>query len=94
MEQSITLNVPINLSSEDWQKVAAVYTTLDGWLGDTDSPYWYGREGDARHIWASAEPSGLLFCGRVESGLWMGWVTVLCARLSLALGREVYDAGM
>jgi hypothetical protein len=92
MEQSITLNIPINSASEDWQKVAAVYRTLDGWLGDSDSPHWYGRDGDARYILASAEPSGLLFYGRVESVLWISWVTVLCARLSLALGREVHAA--
>jgi hypothetical protein len=90
--QSITLNVPYDLSDEDWQKVAAVYRTLDGWIGDP--PSWYGRYGDARYIEASVEPSGLLFDGRVEPELWTGWVTVLCARLSLALGREVYDACM
>ncbi|TXC79678.1 hypothetical protein FRZ40_35590 [Paraburkholderia azotifigens] len=94
MEQSITLNVPTNLSPEDWGKVAAVFRTLDGWLGDPHGAYWYGREGDARYICASAEPSGLLLCGQVESSLWCSWLTVLCARLSLALGGEVYDAEM
>lgn len=94
MEQSITLNVPSDLSAEEWQKVAAVYKTLDGWMADSDGAHWYGREGDAQYIWASAEPSGLLFCGRLESDLWLGWVTVLCARMSLALGREIYDAEM
>ena len=95
MEQSITLNVPINSSSEDWQKIAAVYSTLDGWLGwDSDIPHWYGHDGDVRYIWASAEPSGLLFCGQMESLLWTGWVTVLCAKLTLALGREVHDASV
>lgn len=94
MEQSVTLNIPTNLSPDDWRKVAAVYKTLDGWIADPDCAYWYGREGDTRYIWASAEPGGLLFCGRVESSLWSGWLTVLCARLSLALGREVHDAEM
>ncbi|MBN3816191.1 hypothetical protein G3N57_05960 [Paraburkholderia sp. Se-20369] len=50
MEHSITLNVPTDLSPEDWQKVAAVYTTLDGWLADSSGACWYGREGDARYI--------------------------------------------
>lgn len=94
MEQSITLNVPTNLSPGDWRKVAAVYKTLDGWIADPDNACWYGHEDHLRYIWASAEPGGLLFCGRVESSLWTGWVTVLCARLSLALGREVHDAEM
>lgn len=94
MEQSITLNVPTNLSPEDWRRVAAIYETLDGWMADPNGAYWYGREGDVRYIWGSAEPSGLLFCGRVEPSLWCGWITVLCSRLSLALAREVHDAEM
>ncbi|PCE29996.1 hypothetical protein BZL54_22800 [Burkholderia ubonensis subsp. mesacidophila] len=94
MRQSITLNVSPYLSEEDWQRVAAVYKTLDGWMGDPNDACWYGREGDARCITVSAEPSGLCFSGQVESGLWTGWMTVICARLSLALGCEVRDADM
>lgn len=95
MKQSITLNVPIDLSPQEWQKVADVYQNLDGWMGpQSEIPYWYGKEGDPRYISASAEPSGLLLEGQVEPSLWTGWVSVLCARLSLALGREVHDADM
>lgn len=94
MHQSITLNVPVDLTDEDWEKVGSVYSTLDGWIAGSSWPCWYGHEGDACYITASAEPSGLLFEGEVEPGLWVGWVTVLCARLSLALGREVHDAEM
>lgn len=92
MRQDITLNIPYDLSNEEWEKVAAVYASLDGWLGDPDGPAWYGREGDARYIGSSVEPSGIQFFGEVETLLWTGWLTVLCARMSLALGREVHDA--
>jgi hypothetical protein len=92
MEQSITLNVPLNMPSSDWEKVAEVYRTLDGWLADSEWPYWYGKEGCSTYITASAEPSGLVFSGEVDSSFWAGWVSVLCARLSLALGWEVHDA--
>lgn len=94
MFQTITLNVPINLSSEEWAKVATVYRQLDGWVVESEWPRWYGDESADRFIWVSAEPSGLLFSGEVEPSLWVGWVTVLCAKLSLALGREVHDAEM
>ncbi|SFO91522.1 hypothetical protein [Variovorax sp. PDC80] len=92
MRQDITLNIPYDLSNEEWEKVAAVYASLDGWLDDQDGPAWYGREGDARYIGSSVEPSGIQFFGEVETLLWTGWLTVLCARMSLALGREVHDA--
>lgn len=94
MYQSITLNISLHSSQEDWEKVAKVYPQLDGWLTEEDWPTWYGREGDSRYITASAEPSGLVFCGKIEPEIFLGWVTVLCAKLTLALGREVYDAAM
>lgn len=92
MEQSITLNLPYDLPEADWQRVLVVYAGMDGWLGAEDLPRWFGREGDARYLWASVEPSGLLIEGELEPAVWTGWITVLCARLSLALGREIHDA--
>lgn len=95
MKQSITLNLPVNLSPQEWQKVTSVYESLDGWLGpQSEIPYWYGKEGESRYISASAEPSGLLLEGQIEPLFWTGWLTLLCARLSLALGREIHDAEM
>jgi len=94
LKQDITLNIPYNLTKQDWDKVTAVYESMDGWLDSTNGPAWYGREGDARFIWASVEPSGIQLAGVVETPLWIGWLTVLCARMSLALGREVRDACM
>lgn len=92
MHQSITLNIPINSPANDWDTIANIYPTLDGWMPETEWPCWYGQEEEVSHIIVSAEPSGLIFSGEVEPSLWVGWVSVLCAKLSLALGREVHDA--
>lgn len=94
MHQSITLNVPYDLPEADWQKIAAVYKSMDGWLENEISPAWYGTDKDHRYIWASVEPSGLLIEGEIDPGLWTGWISVLCAKLTHALGREIHDAEM
>jgi hypothetical protein len=94
VDVSITLNLPYTLSPADWAKVATVYESMDGWIGYDQVPFWYGREGDVSYIIASVEPSGLLLEGHLDPRLWTGWLTTLCARLSLALGREVRDAEM
>ncbi|UDL05995.1 hypothetical protein [Marinobacter sp. CA1] len=90
--QSITLNVPFDLPDEDWDKIMAVYREMDGWIEGKDFPYWYGIEGDAQFILVSAEPSGLVFSGNVNHDFWIAWITKICAKLSLALNREVHDA--
>jgi hypothetical protein len=92
MYQSITLNLPYDLAEDEWEKVEAVFRTMDGWLEAIDHPTWFGTDKDHPYIWASVEPSGLLLEGELEPGLWTGWLTVLCARLTLALGREIHDA--
>ena len=94
MEQSITLNIPHDLSDEEWEKISEVYRSMDGWIEGKDFPYWYGTESDDRYISVSYEPSGLLFTGRVRDDLWVGWLTQICAKLSIALKREVHDATM
>ena len=74
-----------------------VFEGMDGWLGVDeldDTPQWYGKEGDERYVWASVEPSGLSLEGNLSPDFWTGWVSVLCARLSLKLGIEVRDAEM
>ena len=93
MSQSITLNVPVELSPQDWEKVAAVFRELDGWM-ESNEACWYGHENDKKYITASAEPGGLLLEGEIDGGLWTGWISVLCAKLTLALGREIHDAEM
>ena len=92
MEQTITLNLPYDLSDQDWIKVSAVYAEMDGWQEGEDFPCWYGSPNDSQYITASSEPSGLVVSGKVNELIWLGWVTKLCAKLSIALNREVYDA--
>ena len=92
MEQSITLNLPYDLSDNDWEKVSIIYKNMGGWLNNTEQAYWYGTEQDKQYIYASIEPSGLVISGKVNEMIWLGWVTKLCAKLTHALGREVYDA--
>lgn len=92
---SITLSLPYDLTAEQWKVVNEVFEGMDGWIGATNGdniPQWYGRDGDARFVWASVEPSGLLIEGNLPPDLWTGWISVLCARLSLKLGIEVRDA--
>lgn len=93
---SITLNLPYDLSESEWNKVEEVYRSIDGYLAPVDGscPSWFGEEGSSRFICVSIEPSGLLCEGVIGTPLWCGWVSLLCARLSLALGREIRDAEM
>lgn len=90
MVQAITLNLPYDLSDAEWDKVAAVYRSMDGWIEEHAS--WFGPWQSERYIAASVEPGGLLVEGNVDPDVFRGWVTKLCARLTAALGREIYDA--
>ena len=94
MEHTITLNIRYDIPESEWQKVSEVYKTMDGWLEGQQLPSWYGTEDDPNYICASVEPGGIQFVGKLESALWTGWLTVLCSRLTLALGREIHDAEM
>ncbi|ANM17753.1 hypothetical protein AMK06_CH02868 [Rhizobium sp. N541] len=94
MQQTITLNVGPHLSDDQWKTIGEVYRSMDGWVEGTQMPCWYGEEEYADYITASAEPSGLILEGNVEPGLWTGWISVICARLTMALGFPVHDATM
>lgn len=92
MPHTITLNLRYDWPQSDWQKVYAVYQTMPGWQPGQAIPRWFGGGDDAQYIVASVEPSGLLLEAQLDVKLWIGWLTTLCARLSLALGREIHDA--
>ena len=94
MIQQITINIRYDIPDNEWDIIGKVYRSMDGWLGADDLPRWFGYDNDPRNISASVEPGGILFSGQMEAGLWTAWLTVLCARLSLALGREIHDAEM
>jgi len=90
MVQTITLNLPYDLSDAEWDKVAAVYRSMDGWIEEHAG--WFGPWQGERYIAASVEPSGLLVEGNVDPRLFGDWITTLCARLTAALGRDIHDA--
>lgn len=92
MEQSITLNLPYDLTDSEWEKVMTVYRAMNGWVEGQDVPCWFGALDGPQFVAASVEPSGLVVSGNLEPLLFRGWVTKLCAKLTAALGREVYDA--
>jgi len=92
MNQTITLNLPYDLTDSEWGKVLDVYKSMDGWQDNESYPCWFGTEDDEQNILVSVEPSGLVISGSVNEMLWFGWITVLCAKLTLALGREIHDA--
>lgn len=94
---SITLNLPADMSEEHWAAVNVVFEEMDGWIGPSErdnTPQWYGTPSSERYVWASLEPSGLLIEGNLDHAHWTGWVSTICARLSLALGHEIRDAEM
>ncbi len=93
----ITLYLPYDLTKEQWSTVNDVFQSMDGWVGYDEADntaQWYGKNSSERYVWASVEPSGLLVEGNLPAEHWTGWISVLCARLSLKLGIEVRDAEM
>ena len=94
MEKSITLNVPSDLSESECKAVMSVYESMDGWIDADDGCFWYGGSPGSPSIYVSSEPSGLVVTGNVDEMIWLGWVTKFCAKLSIALSKEIYDAEM
>lgn len=94
-EFDIRLNIRFDSPKEDWIKIEEVYRSMPGFkeVDDyCDYCCWFGTENDEEYISVQVEPSGLDFRARMESKDWVKWLTLLCSRLSLKLGREVKDA--
>ena len=91
MRHSTTLNVPYDQPKADWDKVMRVYESMPGWLAQGDQA-WFGSESDPEWIWASVEPSGILFEAQMDDAPWSKWIGELCARLTSALGRPIHEA--
>lgn len=92
MNQEITLNIRYDIPENEWKLIFNVYRGMDGWLESEDLARWYGTEDDAKYIWASVEPGGIQFAGKIDGDLWTAWIATLCARLSVVLGREIHNA--
>ncbi len=65
---------------------------MGDWVSGQAVACWLGPLGSSNFLAASVEPSCLVLEGNVDSLLFRGWVTKLCAKLTLTLGREAYDA--
>lgn len=91
---SITMNIPYDMSAEDWTRLAAVYEAMLGWQGylPDGCPVWYPDGPDKGEISASVEPSGLLLEGDVSEATWKLWLSEFMQRTSAALGFAVRDA--
>lgn len=84
------LNIRYDLPPEQWEKVAAIYEKMPGWIGYIEGiPYWFGEEGDAVSVSASVEPSGLFFYARMDAREWENWIEQFKAETTRALGFEV-----
>ncbi len=70
----------------------AVYKEMGDWCDGQEIACWFGPLSSDLYISASVEPSGLVVSGNVDTQLFFGWVTKLCAKLTAKLGREVHDA--
>jgi hypothetical protein len=90
----LTLNIRYDIPESDWELISNVYKGMDGWLASDDLARWYGTEDDAKFIYASVEPGGIQFVGKIDGALWTAWIGALCARLSVVLDREIHDAEM
>ncbi len=91
----ITLSLPADLDPHQWSAVAEVFAGIDGWTVDDDGLLWRGEScGAPYRIEGSMEPAGLVLESDLPADVWTGWVSVICARLSLRLGMEVCDAEM
>ncbi len=93
MNKSITLSLPYNLSKQQWIKVDRVYKNMYSWKGydDNKCPTWFGTETENQYLYASVEPSGLIVSGKIPDDIWVGWLIVLCSKLSLVLNMEICD---
>ena len=92
MNHRVTLNIPYDQPEDLWKAVMQVYESMPGWLGASDLPRWFGTEDEAKYVWASVEPGGIVFEAHMEPELWAAWSADLCTRLSGVLGRPVHDA--
>ncbi|PQO42566.1 hypothetical protein C5Y97_01635 [Blastopirellula marina] len=57
---TITLNLPTNLTAQQWSEVDQVFRSMDGWIGYCEAdqtPQWFGDESAQRFVWASVELS-------------------------------------
>ncbi|KWX72138.1 hypothetical protein AMQ84_25985 [Paenibacillus riograndensis] len=84
------LNIWAHLPDEVWDRVADIYESMPGWIGDIDGiPHWFGQEEDDVFIQASVEPSGLSFYAQMNQSDWDSWRDRFKSEATRVLGFEV-----
>ena len=94
MQNSITLTIPADLSDTEWRKIDMVYKMMPYWVGfhEDGCPYWFGDESKDRFLYASVEPSGLLFSGQLDKNEFDSWIELFKNLATKQLGFDVIDA--
>ena len=76
----MTLNIKHDLPNHIWEVILPkIYKSLEGWKGYSETednkgiPYWFSFDEQEKHVWASIEPSGLLFEGLMLDEEWERW---------------------
>lgn len=84
----INLNIHYSAPQEVWNKVEKIYTEMQGWKGfENGCPKWYGD--DSKRIYASVEPSGLQFYGKLPQEEWTEWLRLFIEKATAALGYPI-----
>ncbi len=94
---SRNLNIRYDLPDEIWDKVPAIYESMDGWLGFGDGsngqkgiPFWFSYNYEDKHISASVEPSGLqFFATNIDEQEWETWLKKVKEIATKTLGFKV-----
>ena len=91
------MNIRYDLPNDVWEKdIPKIYKSMEGWLGfskeNESIPYWFSFDETQKHIWASVEPSGLLFCGLIEDDDWENWILEIQKIATKELGFKVENA--
>ncbi|CAH0533924.1 hypothetical protein VST7929_01801 [Vibrio stylophorae] len=84
------LNIPYNLSDENWQQIDAIYRAMPGWKGYVHgSPQWHLPSGYS--VVAMVEPKGLCFETLSSERDLSVWLCEFMFRASEALGFSVQN---
>ncbi|CAL2103482.1 conserved protein of unknown function [Tenacibaculum sp. 190130A14a] len=94
--QECNLNIRYDLPKEVWNKVPLIYEKMDGWIGfgkdgngENGIPYWFSYNEEEKFVFASVEPSGLLFEANMDSKEWIVWKTEFKKIATEILGFKV-----
>ena len=93
----MNLNIRYDAPSEVWDKIASIYSRLNGWLGfggggnqgQIGIPYWFSYEEEKMHVCASVEPSGLFFSGLMDDAEWELWIKEIKHIATSELGYRI-----